>query len=78
MGCGRGGSGRVQVRSQGQVWLPVGVVGDGQPRQPGAVIIHDVAGAVCRPDDLQGAQRRPISGGEAAGEWRSFSLSHHL
>lgn len=34
--------GRVQVCSQGQVWFPVGLVGDGQAGQPGAVIIHDV------------------------------------
>lgn len=52
-----------------KVWLPVGVVGDGQPRQPGAIIIHDVAGAVSRSHDLQGVQQRPISGGDTAGEW---------
>lgn len=36
-----------------EVWLPVRVVGDNEPRQPGAVIIHNVAGAVSWPHDLQ-------------------------
>lgn len=33
--------------------LPVGLVGDGQVGQTGAVVIHDVAGAVCWTHDLQ-------------------------
>lgn len=55
---GRGGSRRVQVLLD--MWLPVGVISDAQPRQPGSVIIHDVAGAVSWPHNLQGAQQRPI------------------
>lgn len=66
VGGGRGGSGHVQVLSQ--VRLPVCVVGDGEPRQPGTVIIHDVAGAVSRSHDLQGAQQGPIYVCDAAGE----------
>lgn len=32
--------------------LPVGLVGDGQAGQPGAVVVHDVVGAVCWAHDL--------------------------
>lgn len=39
--------------SLGEVGLPVGLVGDGQVGQTGAVVIHDVAGAVCWTHDLQ-------------------------
>lgn len=43
------------------MWLPVGLVGDGQVGQPGAVIIHDVVRAVCWTHDLQETQTRRAS-----------------
>lgn len=47
------GSGRVQVSSQSQVRLPVGLVSDGQAGESSAIIIHNIVGSVCRPNNLQ-------------------------
>lgn len=44
----------VRLCSQRQMWLPVGLVGDGQAGQPGAVIIHDVVRPICWTHDLHG------------------------
>lgn len=64
---GVGGIGHVQALSQ--MWLPVGVVGDSEPRQSCAIIIHDVARAVGWSHDLQGAQQKPIRGRHSPGKW---------
>lgn len=64
------GRGRAGDASQRLVRLPERLVGDGQAGQPGAVIIHDVAGTVRRTYDLQNemdadSQHGPTSMSEA-------------